>query len=309
MKYHKDLDFFRAILMCLVILIHIVNFGDIYPSTKSAILSFMMPTFLVITGFLVNIDKSVKDFIIYIWQIALPYTIFVVGYAAMSLYLPVRDGIKVFDIATISDILLVKSIGPYWFFHTMIVCGIIYYITFRIFPKIDLTAKYSLFASALIAVSLWTPLLSIKMAAYYFIGVGIRLYVGDFSRIYKKSFWPIIPFGLLITQTAFHDWGAISTLICVLSFLCFSSFFFSFLRGRAEAVVAYIGRNTFPIYIFHPIFTMMSKFLLPLFRFEPSGILHALFTISISIVGSICIAKFLDWSRLSYLLGRQKLLR
>ena len=220
-----------------------------------------------------------------------------------------RDGIKVFDIATISDILLVKSIGPYWFLHVMIVCGVIYYVTFHILPKINITAKYSLFASVLIAVSLWTPFLNIKMAAYYFIGVGIRLYIGDFSRIYKKSFWPIIPFGLLITQTAFHDWSTISTLICVLSFLCFSSFFFSFLRGRAEAVVAYIGRNTFPIYIFHPIFTMMSKFLLPLFRFEPSGILHALFTISISIVGSIYIAKFLDWSRLSYLLGRQKLLR
>ena len=186
MKYHKDLDFFRAILMCLVILIHIVNFGDIYPSTKSAILSFMMPTFLVITGFLVNIDKSVKDFLRYIWQIALPYTIFVVGYAAMSLYLPVRDGIKVFDIATISDILLVKSIGPYWFFHVMIVCGVIYYVTFHILPKINITAKYSLFASVLIAVSLWTPFLNIKMAAYYFIGVGIRLYVDDFSRIYKK---------------------------------------------------------------------------------------------------------------------------
>ena len=141
MKYHKDLDFFRAILMCLVILIHIVNFGDIYPSTKSAILSFMMPTFLVITGFLVNIDKSVKDFLRYIWQIALPYTIFVVGYAAMSLYLPVRDGIKVFDIATISDILLVKSIGPYWFFHVMIVCGVIYYVTFHFLPKINITAK------------------------------------------------------------------------------------------------------------------------------------------------------------------------
>ncbi|MBM6993428.1 MAG: acyltransferase [Prevotella sp.] len=309
MKHNKELDFFRAILIGLVILIHIVNFGNIYPSIKSSILAFIMPAFLVITGYLVNIDKSIKAFANYILQIWLPYMIFVIGYAVLSLYLPVRDGIEVFNIPTILDILFVKSIGPYWFFHAMIVCGILYYATFHILHKFDVTAKYSFFASALILVSMFTPFLCIKTATYYFIGVGIRVYAGDFSRVYKKSLWPIVPFVFLITQPTFQDWGAISILVCVFSFLCFASYFHSFLKGRVKVVVEYIGRNTLPIYIFHPIFTMLSKFILPFFRFEPSGVLHSSFTVLICIVGSICIGKFMDWSHLSCLLGRRRVLR
>ena len=91
MKHNNELDFSRAVLIVLVILVHIVNFGNLYPLSKSSILAFMMPTFLFITGYLVNIDKSIKDFLRYLLQIFLPYIIFVMGYAVLSLYLPVRD--------------------------------------------------------------------------------------------------------------------------------------------------------------------------------------------------------------------------
>lgn len=121
MKYSRDIDFFRAILIVLVILVHIVNFGNVYPLAKSGILSFIMPTFLVITGFLVNINKPIQDYTLYILRIWLPYMILVIGYAVLSLFLPVRDGIKVFDIPTILNILFIKSIGPYWFLHAMMV--------------------------------------------------------------------------------------------------------------------------------------------------------------------------------------------
>ncbi|MDR4931519.1 acyltransferase family protein [Segatella bryantii] len=309
MKYNNEIDFFRTILIGLVILVHIVNFGNIYPSIKEAILAFIMPTFLVITGYLVNINKSVKDYVLYILKIWLPYMILVTGFAVLSLFLPVRDGIKVLNTYTILHVLFIKSIGPYWFLHAMIVCGIIYYFAFHFTHKINITAKYSIFATLLIAISLLTPFLNIKIAIYYFIGVGIRQYSKDFSQIYKRSLWPIIPFGLIITNTIFYDWGTISVLICVICFLSFTSYFFSFIKGRAELTVEYIGRNTFPIYLFHPIFTMLSKYLLPAFRFDSTGVLHAVFTILISIIGSIYIAKILDWSHLSILLGRKKVLR
>ena len=44
MKYNRDINFFRAVLICLVILVHIVNFGDIYPNAKIAISAFIMPS-------------------------------------------------------------------------------------------------------------------------------------------------------------------------------------------------------------------------------------------------------------------------
>ena len=40
---NTDIDWIRAILIILMILIHIVSFGNAYPQLKAGILSFMMP--------------------------------------------------------------------------------------------------------------------------------------------------------------------------------------------------------------------------------------------------------------------------
>ena len=58
---NTDIDWIRAILIILMILIHIVSFGNAYPHLKAGILSVMMHTFLIITGYLVNIEKSPKE--------------------------------------------------------------------------------------------------------------------------------------------------------------------------------------------------------------------------------------------------------
>ena len=84
---------------------------------------------------------------------------------------------------------------------------------------------------------------------------------------------------------------------------------FSILSEKTKGILEYIGRNTFPIYIFHPIFTMLSKFMLPVFRFDPTGIIHSVLTISLGIIGCIFIAKCFDLSCFCYLLGRKRILR
>ena len=57
MNHNNQLDFFRAILIVLVILIHIVNFGDHYPLLKNAILAFLMPSFLRQFGIRIRLEK------------------------------------------------------------------------------------------------------------------------------------------------------------------------------------------------------------------------------------------------------------
>lgn len=56
--YNDVIDFQRALLIVMVILVHIVNFGTLYPEVKARIFSFFMPAFLIITGYLVNIRKT-----------------------------------------------------------------------------------------------------------------------------------------------------------------------------------------------------------------------------------------------------------
>lgn len=104
MSRNSLIDFIRALLILLVILVHIVHFGDLHTNVKSMILAFMMPTFLVITGFLVNVEKSIAEFCIYLTRIILPYVIMVCSYMVVSIYLPVRDGVEVLDLKTFYNV-------------------------------------------------------------------------------------------------------------------------------------------------------------------------------------------------------------
>ena len=74
-----EIDFQRALLLSPVLLVPIVNFGNIHPDVKSGVLSFLMPTFLLVTGYLLNVDKPVRKFAIYLLRILLPYVIMVTG--------------------------------------------------------------------------------------------------------------------------------------------------------------------------------------------------------------------------------------
>ena len=88
---NTDIDWIRAILIFLMILIHIVSFGNAYPQRKAGILSFMMPTFLIITGYLVNIETSPKEMGRYLMCLALPYVIMVTGFSVLSYFMPVSS--------------------------------------------------------------------------------------------------------------------------------------------------------------------------------------------------------------------------
>lgn len=132
LRQNWDINFIRSILIMLMILVHIVSFGNTYPHLKAGILSFMMPTFLIITGYLVNINKLFRQFGKYLLCLILPYVIMVTGYSVLSYFMPVRDGITMLSFYQICEKIFVTSIGPYWFLQTMIICGLVYYLSFNI---------------------------------------------------------------------------------------------------------------------------------------------------------------------------------
>ena len=105
MKYN-NIDYQRCVLICMVIMIHIVNFSTLYPDVKNFINFFFMQAFLLITGYLVNIRKTYKEFASYTMKILIPYIIMVTGYAFVSTLLPVRDGINEFTIPIILNTIM-----------------------------------------------------------------------------------------------------------------------------------------------------------------------------------------------------------
>lgn len=395
MKRNTDLDFIRSILIILMILIHIVSFGNAYPHLKAGILSFMMPTFLIITGYLVNIGKTGRLFGKYLLCLALPYVIMVTGFSVLSYFLPVRDGITELSLSQIAQKIFVTSIGPYWFIQTMIICGILYYGSFRgcdmiskyrgcglcrnnkengaykkskeietccnnkendfcsnnkenepcsnnkesdfcsnskeIEPccnskgndscsninkgktedeTLSLTTRLFLLAILMLLVSK-TPALNITAAIYYFAGVVIRQCRIDFNKIFRPTPLAFILWPFILYREDLYDWGnmavAFSCWCCISALMWLNQYYRSQMIGKSTLL--YIGKNTLPIYLFHPIFTMAAKFYHPLFAFDKSEILLAAFTIILAIAGSIAIAKVMEKTRLAYFFGKKEILR
>lgn len=360
MKRNTDLDFIRAILIILMILIHIVSFGNAYPHLKAGILSFMMPTFLIITGYLVNIGKTGRQFGKYLLCLALPYVIMVTGFSVLSYFLPVRDGITELSLSQIAQKIFVTSIGPYWFIQTMIICGILYYGSFRacdmiskywrrglcrnnnendsyknskeIEPccnskendsrskmskgnteeeeKLSLTTRLFLLAILMLLVSK-TPALNITAAIYYFAGVVIRQCRIDFNKVFRPTPLAYILWPFILCREDLYDWGnmavAFSCWCCISALMWLNQYYRSQMIGKSTLL--YIGKNTLPIYLFHPIFTMAAKFYHPLFAFDKSEILLAAFTIILAIAGSIAIAKVMEKTKLAYFFGKKEILR
>lgn len=322
---NTDIDWIRAILIILMILIHIVSFGNAYPQLKAGILSFMMPTFLIITGYLVNIEKSPKEMGRYLMCLALPYVIMVTGFSVLSYFMPVRDGITELSLSQICEKIFVTSIGPYWFIQTMIICGILYYVSFKgaIWGTLrqgkttmSTTTSLFIFATLLLLLSK-TPALSPSAATYYFIGAVLRQCHIGFDRIFRPSPVALLLWINLLGLEEWYDWGTLAIVFscwCCISSLMWIHSLINHLQDNAcvrktEATLLYMGRNTLPIYLFHPIFTMAAKFYHPLFNWDRSEIIFALVTIFIAIAGSIGIAKMMEKTRLAYLFGKGKMLR
>ena len=302
---NTDIDWIRAILIILMILIHIVSFGNAYPQLKAGILSFMMPTFLIITGYLVNIEKSSKEMGRYLMCLALPYVIMVTGFSVLSYFMPVRDGITELSLSQICEKIFVTSIGPYWFIQTMIICGILYYGSFKgaIWGTLrqgkttmSTTTSLFIFATLLLLLSK-TPALSPSAATYYFIGAVLWINLLGLEEWYDWGTLAIV----------FSCWCCISSLMWIHSLI--KRLQDNVSVRKTEDTLLYMGRNTLPIYLFHPIFTMAAKFYHPLFNWDRSEICFALVTIFIAIAGSIGIAKMMEKTRLAYLFGKGKILR
>lgn len=322
---NTDIDWIRAILIILMILIHIVSFGNAYPQLKAGILSFMMPTFLIITGYLVNIEKSPKEMGRYLMCLALPYVIMVTGFSVLSYFMPVRDGITELSLSQICEKIFVTSIGPYWFIQTMIICGILYYVSFKgaIWGTLrqgkttmSTTTSLFIFATLLLLLSK-TPALSPSAATYYFIGAVLRQCHIGFDRIFRPSPVALLLWINLLGLEEWYDWGTLAIVFscwCCISSLMWIHSLIKRLQDnvsvrKTEDTLLYMGRNTLPIYLFHPIFTMAAKFYHPLFSWDRSEICFALVTIFIAIAGSIGIAKMMEKTRLAYLFGKGKILR
>ena len=304
----------RACLIVLMILVHITLWGDHYPQAKLGILSFMMPAFLFVTGLLLNVHKGVGDFLRYLRGILVPYVVLVSAFAVLSAFLPVRGGISELTLAAVWERVAVSSIGPYWFLRNMFFCSVIWYAVFHLLGRrLNPAGRLFVYGAALLAFTLALPFeMTTASAFYFYLGVVAREAWGHYDRVVVASPWAILLLAGIVVWPEAADWMYISVPVmayCALSFTAWADRCLAKACPSLHRGVQYIGMNTLPIYLLHPVFTMAAKFYAPLFGWDPTSLAFTLVTLAVATAGCLALAYVLDKTRLSWLLGRPRLLR
>ena len=213
----EELDFLKFVFITLMIAFHLTYIGDTYPVAKKLVYTFHMPGFLLVSGYLFNVNKSWSAFMKTMLWIFIPYAVMESGYTLMASLLPIREHIDHLTIGVLIDHIFLHPMGPYWYLHTLMICGIFYYIVFKkpngrfssvlkqekpLLPlkMMSLENQVLLGRFILLALFLWLlshgcRLLSIANAAYFLVGAIIRQAVGNFRQAFPNRWWTL---GLLV---------------------------------------------------------------------------------------------------------------
>ncbi len=127
----QEIDYLKCIFIILMIIFHLAYIGDKYPYAKQIVYTFHMSAFLIISGYLANNRKDARNFLRKFLWIFIPYVCMEAAYTVMSHFLPVRESVAEIAPAVLIDKVFLHPMGPYWYLHTLILCSLIYYITFR----------------------------------------------------------------------------------------------------------------------------------------------------------------------------------
>jgi len=127
----EELDFLKFVFITLMIAFHLTYIGDTYPVAKQLVYTFHMPGFLLVSGYLFNVNKSWAALGKTMLWIFIPYAVMESGYTLMASLLPIREHIDQLTIGVLIDHIFLHPMGPYWYLHTLMLCGICYYIAFR----------------------------------------------------------------------------------------------------------------------------------------------------------------------------------
>ena len=301
----KELDYLKCMLIMLMVAFHLVYIGDSYPMAKKVVYTFHMPAFLLISGYLTNVNKKAREFARSMFWIFVPYALMEMGYTYMASLLPVRENVEGMSALLTLKNIFISPIGPYWYLHTLVLCSIAYYIIYNKCPFLKKESLHIILGLCLYALSCCS-LLSFGNAIYYLIGVIIRKYDISFMKVFPSSWFALVPFILLCSYQDNLDratLGGIAVTYCAIGIL---GNLHGMLPATIKSLSYFVGRNTFVILLFSPIFTFISKYALPAFSFDPSGLCFMACAILATICGCMSIAYCCDKLHISKLFFGKK---
>ena len=309
-KRIEELDFLKCIFILLMIVFHLVYIGDTYPTAKNWVYTFHIPAFLLISGYLMHVEKSFVAFLRTMLWIFIPYMVMEVGYVVVSSVLPVRGGAEHITWQFLLEKVLVSPMGPYWYLHTLLICGLSYFAIYQLLNSLvkpfPLLVTLSL---AFVGLSYGVGLVAPSSAFYFMIGIIIKQSNVEFTTFFRKSWWSVMPLLLLSVYPENLERFSIPGVLITYLVISVLMAMYSILPGFIQQFTCYIGKNTLLLLLFSPIFTMMVKPLVGILGFDASGMLFMFTSLSITVAGSFLITWAMDSLGLSpYFFGKEQAL-
>lgn len=311
-KRIEELDFLKCVFIILMIVFHLVYIGDKYPYAKQLVYTFHMPAFLLISGYLVSISKKPLAFFRTMGWIFVPYAVMESGYMVMSSILPVRDGVDELSLTVWTDKLFLHPLGPYWYLHTLMLCSTTYYLLDRVGRRwLKNTLSFSIVLALCLAVeSTVLHISSLPHVLYFWGGIMLRRCNLSFTGFFKTSWWGILPFIWLSANEQnlnCFTWGGMAMVYLAISM---GLTVYPFISGKLRDACLYIGRNTFVILVFSPIFTVITKSFVSFFSFDASGMCFLIVSVGFVLAGSFLIAWCMDRCKVSrFFWGKERMLQ
>lgn len=288
----EALDFTKGVLIVLMIAFHFVYIGDSYPYLKKIVYTFHMPAFLILSGYFMNIEKKASRFFSGMLRFLIPYILLESGYILMASILPIREHIDSLTLQTFVHHFFISPLGPYWYLHTLMVCGVTYYTLFRL-HRLQVISRIFLLALCYYLLSLQGELLALSYAMYFLIGVSVRHLSQNFTSVFRPSVLAIPCFLLLVVHPGNLSTSAVGSLGII--YCAISICLFAYRDNKPGNFVAYLGRNSLPIYLYSPLFTFACKPLVPWLSFDSTGVLFLLIALTITISGTLFIHRLIHF--------------
>ena len=216
----------------------------------------------------------------------------------MASVLPIREHIDNLTVSIFIDRLLIHPIGPYWYLQTLIICGGVYALVFRLLPMKTIS-KIILLGIVYFLISDGLGIMTFACSLYFLAGVVVRQSGIPFTNVFQSSSVAIIAFALLAIypqNLLMEVSGGVLMVFLIISGILF---FYKHLNQRACSLFLFIGRNTMPLFLFSPIFTFLCKPLVPLMLFDSTGLIFLLVSLLICISGSLAVEWAMDKTGLS----------
>lgn len=294
MTRQNHIDLIKCVMIVLMVAFHLQYIEHLYPTAKQVVFTFHMPVFLLISGFFTSVHKSGPDFLHRLGRIALPYVLAEAAYVVASAYMPVAGGVERLSVGVVLDKVFLHPLGPYWYLHTLAVATTVSWLVARL-RRLTEGAQVVLTAGLLLALSAWGGWLSLTGAVYFSIGLALRLWGLGLFAVSRATLWSLLPVvGLCLFPENRNalTLGGLGVSLLVGNFL---TALCQRLPQRALRGPLWLGRNTLPILLFSPVFTMAVK---PLARWlEPidaTGLLFLLLALVIAVGGSVMMAWVAD---------------